>query len=103
MLKVMSAGHQWPCSAHCAMRSPAPKNRYQGAPPTMIARCRSAAIALSMAPTRRAGVVVFMVSPCGCAVALEPPTDGALLTLRVLERWAAARRSGPWQVAELSA
>ena len=37
------------------------------------------------------------------AVALEPPTDGALLTLRVLERWAAARRSGPWQVAELSA
>jgi tetratricopeptide (TPR) repeat protein len=37
------------------------------------------------------------------AVALEPPTDGALLTLRVLERWAASRRSGPWQVAELSA
>jgi cytochrome c-type biogenesis protein CcmH/NrfG len=39
----------------------------------------------------------------GHAVALEPPTDGALLTLRVLERWVAARRSGPWHMAELPA
>jgi len=32
------------------------------------------------------------------ATELDPANDAALFMLRVLERWSAARRSGPWRV-----
>jgi Flp pilus assembly protein TadD len=35
------------------------------------------------------------------AVALDPTNDGGQFMLRVLERWSAARRIGPWRVAAL--
>ena len=36
------------------------------------------------------------------AVRLDPANDAAVSALRVLERWAAARRSGPWKITPLA-
>src|SRR5688500_16127159 len=62
---VITGGYQWPRSAILTMRSPAPRNRYQGPPNTMQPACSRAASADSVAPisSGRLCEVLMMVGP----------------------------------------
>src|SRR5687768_5863440 len=53
MLEVMTVGYQCPAAAIRAIRSPAPKKRYQEAPKRIQPTCNNAARALSAAPIIR--------------------------------------------------
>src|SRR5215213_3148416 len=65
MPRVITVGYQWPRAAIRAMRSPAPKKRYQSAPPATHARWRSDA-ASDPAPARKSvGLRYSLMCPCG--------------------------------------
>ena len=50
---VIIVGLLLPCSANRAIPSPAPINRYQGAPNTMQTRWKNAAVAVNTEPTSK--------------------------------------------------
>ncbi len=89
MPRVITVGYQWPRAAIRAMRSPAPKKRYQSGPPAMHARCRIDA-ASDPAPARTSvGFRFAIMCLCGLTTGVGGAPDTSMTKDNVIRSSAA--------------